>query len=248
MACSLPPVLRVRSSSLARLFILESVMAGGGGSVAPYSRQAPRSLPMCSMSGRLCAAVCAVLLSGSVCIAQAPAPASPAAPIAAAVSAAGDLVLAPDPQSPPPKVAVEYSDAYRVRAKIHKTASIATLPLFVTEGFLGQSLYSNPSEGKKTAHLAVATGMGVLFGVNTVTGVWNLLESRKDPNHRGRRIAHSLLMLGADAGFLATAATGPGGEHGEFEGGGSRSTHRAIAFTSIGAATAGYLIMLFGGH
>lgn len=208
---------RVRSSAFPRLLILENVMLR---------------------------AVCAVLLTGSLCEAQEPA----AAPIAAAVEAAGNVVLAADPQSPPPKVAVEYSDAYRVRAKIHKTASIATLPLFVTEGFLGQSLYSNPSEGKKTAHLAVATGIGVLFGVNTVTGVWNLVDSRKDPTHRRRRIAHGLLMLGADAGFLATAATGPEGEHGEFEGGGSRSTHRAIALTSIGAATAGYLIMLFGGR
>jgi len=206
----------------------------------------------------LCVAVFAVVVTGSVCAAQQVLPTAAAAaagaPLAAAVQeAASDVALAPDPQSPPPKVAVEYSDAYRMRAKIHKAASVATLPLFVTEGFLGQSLYSSPSEGKKSAHLAVATGIGVLFGVNTVTGVWNLIDSRKDPNHRGRRIAHALLMLGADAGFLATAATGPSselGEHGEHGegGGGSRSTHRAIAFTSIGAATAGYLIMLFGGH
>jgi hypothetical protein len=171
-----------------------------------------------------------------------------APPQEAAVTAAAP----PDQTSPPPQVAIEYSDAYRIRAKIHKAASLATIPLFVTEGFLGQSLYSNPSGGKKQAHLAVAGGMGALFGVNTVTGVWNLIDSRKDPHHRGRRIAHSLLMMGADAGFLATAASGPGdhgerGERGE-GGGGSRSTHRAIAFTSIGMATAGYLIMLFGGH
>ena len=50
-------------------------------------------------------------------------------------------------------------------------------------------------------------------------------------------------MLGSDAGFLATAALGPGDE-----GGGSRSAHRAMAFTSIGMASAGYLIMLFGDH
>jgi len=53
-------------------------------------------------------------------------------------------------------------------------------------------------------------------------------------------------MLSADAGFLATAALGPESEHGEIEG--SRSTHRAVAFTSIGLASAGYLIMLFGGN
>ena len=53
-------------------------------------------------------------------------------------------------------------------------------------------------------------------------------------------------MLGADAGFLATAATGPGGEE-HFTTNDSRSTHRALAFTSISMATAGYLVMLFGG-
>jgi len=142
----------------------------------------------------------------------------------------------------PPPVAFEYSDAYRTRAKIHKVASFATLPLFATEGFLGQSLYDDPSSGKKDAHLAVATGIGALFAVNTVTGVWNLIEARKDPTHRGRRLAHGLLMLASDAGFVATAALGPGDEHAE-----SRGAHRAMAFTSIGLASAGYLIMLFGG-
>ena len=144
----------------------------------------------------------------------------------------------------PPPVAFEYSDAYRMRAKVHKVASLATLPLFAAEGFIGQSLYDNPSAGKKDAHLAVATGIGALFAVNTVTGVWNLLEARKDPAHRGRRLAHGLLMLASDGGFVATAALGPGGER---EGEGSRGAHRAMAFTSIGLASAGYLIMLFGG-
>ena len=68
----------------------------------------------------------------------------------------------------------EYSDGYRTRLKIHKIASFATIPLFVAEGVIGQSLYNDPTSGKRTAHLWVATGIGVLFGVNTVTGVWNL--------------------------------------------------------------------------
>ncbi len=144
--------------------------------------------------------------------------------------------------SAPPPVVFEYSDAYRLRAKIHRISSFATLPLFGTEAVLGQSLYSNPTSGKKDAHLAVAGGTGALFAVNTVTGVWNLVEARKDPDHRGRRLAHGLLMMASDGGFLATAALGPGDE------GGSRSTHRAVAFTSIGLATTGYLIMLLGGH
>jgi hypothetical protein len=152
-----------------------------------------------------------------------------------------------DPAQPTaPARAVEYSDAYRTRAKIHKIASFATIPLFATEAVLGQSLYSDSTSGKKDAHLIVAGGIGALFAVNTVTGVWNLIEARKDPNHRGLRWAHGLMMLGADAGFLATAALGPDSEHGDFS---SRaSTHRAVAFTSIGLASASYLIMLFGAH
>lgn len=195
---------------------------------------------MRSIRRSLIALACGVCVASPVCAQQegvmAPQGVAPAA------------AAAPDQAGSPPPVAVEYSDAYRVRAKIHKMASLATIPLFVTEGFLGQSLYNNPSDGKKQAHLAVAGGMGALFGVNTVTGVWNLIDSRKDPHHRGRRIAHSLLMMGADAGFLATAATGPGGRERFESEGGSRTTHRAIAFTSIGMASAGYLIMLFGGH
>ena len=146
-------------------------------------------------------------------------------------------------------VAFEYSDGYQTRLKIHKIASYATIPLFVTEGFLGQSLYNNPTAGKRTAHLWVATGMGVLFGVNGVTGVWNLTEARKDPNGSTRRWVHSVLMLAADAGFFATAVTGPGHHHRDptaYES--SRSLHRSLAFTSITLASVGYGIMLFPHH
>jgi len=160
------------------------------------------------------------------------------------------------PQQPegsaPPTVAIEYSDAYKMRAKIHKVASLATIPLFAAEGIVGQKLYNarvnlEPTGTLKSGHLALAAGIGALFAVDTATGVWNLLESRHDPTHRTKRWVHSLLMLGADAGFLATAATGPGHER-FFADSDGASTHRAIAFTSIGAATAGYLIMLFGDH
>jgi len=58
-------------------------------------------------------------------------------------------------------------------------------------------------------------------------------------------ITHSLLMLASDAGFVATAAMAPEGED-EFEGNSDdRSRHRAVAISSIGVATAGYVMMLF---
>ncbi len=150
-----------------------------------------------------------------------------------------------DQSSPPPVVATEYSHAYQVRAKIHKYASFATLPLFATEIALGQSLYNEPGGSKKTAHAVVGAGIGSLFAVNSVTGAMNLWEARKDSVGRTRRLTHGLLMMAADAGFFATFLAAPDGEHGDFTDG--RSTHRNIAITSIGLATAGYLTMLFGG-
>jgi hypothetical protein len=56
-------------------------------------------------------------------------------------------------------------------------------------------------------------------------------------------------MLGADAGFVTTFATGPGhGRNSEVNFDANKQTHRAIALTSIGLASASYLIMLIGSH
>ena len=159
---------------------------------------------------------------------------------------AAAFVTSNDQTAPPPAVATEYSHAYQVRAKIHKYASFATLPLFATEIALGQSLYDTPGGSKKTAHAIVGASIGSLFAVNTVTGIWNLIESKKDPVGRTRRLTHGLLMMAADAGFFATFLAAPNDEHGNFTD--ARSAHRTIAITSIGLATAGYLTMLFGGH
>ena len=148
--------------------------------------------------------------------------------------------LAQEPAAPRARpVAFEYSDAYRTRLKIHVYASIAMLPLFVTQYALGDSLYTNSTDGKRTAHAVVGSGIGILFGLNTVTGVWNLWEGRKNPSRKARRVTHGVMMLGADAGFLATAMLAPGDE-----GGGNRATHRAVAITSMAVATASYVFML----
>jgi hypothetical protein len=165
-------------------------------------------------------------------------------PTAFRMAVANAVIEAPEQAAPPPR-ATEYSHGYQVRAKIHKYASFATLPLFATEIALGQSLYNDPGGGKKTAHAIVGTGSGSLFAVNSVTGVWNLVESSMDPVGRKRRLTHGILMLAADAGFFATFLAAPDDEHGDFTD--QRSTHRNIAITSIGLATAGYLTMIFGG-
>jgi hypothetical protein len=144
--------------------------------------------------------------------------------------------------------AIEHSEAYQARAKIHKIASFATLPLFAAELWLGQSIYNTPSDSQKSAHIVVGTGIIGLFGVNTVTGAWNLFgEGWHDQQGRTLRIAHSLLMMASDAGFVATSMSGPGGRNrtgATFEA--NKATHRTIALTSLGLGTVGYLLMLFG--
>ncbi len=155
--------------------------------------------------------------------------------------------------------AIEYSDAYAVRLKIHQIGSYVMLPLMGTEYWLGEKLINGTaSHGERSTHVAVATGIGAVFAVNTVTGVWNLYDSRKDPSGRTRRIVHSAMMLAADAGFVLAAATaGDEGGEGRFggddqlnaqvsfagEGDDDASTHKTIALTSFGISAIGTVMM-----
>lgn len=149
-----------------------------------------------------------------------------------------DAAAAPQPAARP--VAFEYSDGYVTRRKIHYVASFATIPLFVTQYVLGDKLYEGTaSSGERTAHGVVAGGIAGLFGLNTVTGVWNLYEARKDPSGRTRRLVHGVMMLGANAGFVATGMLAP-----DDDGGGDRVVHRRVALTSMAVATASYVMML----
>ncbi len=135
--------------------------------------------------------------------------------------------------------AVEHSSGYYTRREIHEIASYATIPLFAAEYYVGQRLYTG-HENLRGAHSALAAGIAGLFAVNTVTGLWNLLED-KQPEGRTRRWVHGLAMLVADAGFVATAATAPGDDGNE---GGNRSLHRGLAITSGSVALGSYLMML----
>lgn len=198
-----------------------------------------------------------LLAPGAACAVDAPRPGPWAVEFGSVEvpAAPAPLTLAFDDQAAAPArraVPFEYSDLYKTRAKIHKYASFATLPLFVANYLVGQDLYKNGGESKKSLHVGLVTGTAVLFGVNTVTGVWNLWEGRKDPNHRAKRMAHGLLMIAADVGFMATAALAPEHEHDRFgttvANGNSANTHRSVAISSMGIAAVSYLIMLIGGH
>jgi hypothetical protein len=164
----------------------------------------------------------------------------------------GAATFAPTGEEKPDSVAtqrrraIEHSDWYYKRLTIHKAASFATIPLFVGEYIVGDKLYKG--EGTNTtraAHGLLASGIGVLFGVNTITGVWNLYEDRGQPGS-ARRVTHAVLMLASDAGFVATAAMAPEGFEGqgfEPEGASGRSRHRAVAVGSMGVSLVSYLMM-----
>jgi hypothetical protein len=143
----------------------------------------------------------------------------------------------------PADQAIEYSDWYERRLTIHRWASYAILPLFAFQYAAGRELFAKSSDAPawaKSGHGIAATGVAALFGTNTVTGVWNLWDSRKDPEGRARRTIHAVLMLAADAGFAATGLLAERAERSPD----TRRLHRTIALTSVGTATIGYLTML----
>jgi len=156
------------------------------------------------------------------------------------------LDLQSDPQSQRP-VAIEYSDAHETRAKIHKYASWATLPLLAGEFALGLKLYNDANsqtDSLRGLHGAVGAGLIGLFAVNSVTGLWNLLESNQAPGHT-KRLVHGIMMLAAEGGFVAAAASAPGHSRDPLAPiVTNKATHRDIAVVSIGVGTAGYLLML----
>jgi hypothetical protein len=93
----------------------------------------------------------------------------------------------------------------------------------------------------KPTHAAVAGGLGGLFAINTLTGAWNLYDSRHDTDQRALVWTHSALMLASDAGFAITGLLA-GDAHNSLR---SRDRHRNAALTSMGLAGAGTLIMWF---
>jgi len=138
--------------------------------------------------------------------------------------------------------AVEYSDWYYRRLRLHKWGSYAELPVFAAEYWLGNKLISRssvPGSWVKPTHATVAGVLGGLFTVNTLTGVWNLYDSRHDTDQRALVWSHSALMLGADAGFAVTGLLA--GDAGGTTANANR--HRNAGLISMGFAAAGTFLM-----
>ena len=115
------------------------------------------------------------------------------------------------------------------------------LPLFAGEYILGERLLSpNQQPGwVKGAHGGVAFGLAALFTVNTVTGVWNLYDSRHDPSDRTRKWLHTALLLASDAGFAYTGSLADQAHRSDA----GRTHHKNAALVSMGLSTAGTAMM-----
>jgi hypothetical protein len=86
-----------------------------------------------------------------------------------------------------------------------------------------------------------ATALAAVFTVNTVTGVWNLWDSRSVSQGRTRRTIHTILMLASDAGFTYTGIKLSNDAENSLA---KRRQHRNLAYASMGVAIAGSGMML----
>lgn len=140
--------------------------------------------------------------------------------------------------------AYEYSDGYTLRNTVHRRVSYAMLPLFAMSYLSGDQILAKGDAAPawaRSMHRPAATGSAVLFGVNTVTGTWNLVEGRRDPNGRTKRVLHSVLFMGASAGFVYSGTRlANEAEQSAVK----RRQHRNVNLVSMGVSTASWLLML----
>jgi hypothetical protein len=135
--------------------------------------------------------------------------------------------------------AIEVGEWYHRRLVVHKALSYAMLPVFAAQYIAGNELYDEdqgkgPAPGwARPVHQVGAASVAGIFGVNTVTGLWNLWDSRHVEDHRWLRVTHSLVMLGADAAF---AYTGIKLSSEAANNGAARRQHRQVALYAIGVS------------
>jgi hypothetical protein len=106
---------------------------------------------------------------------------------------------------------VEYSELYGIRLSIHRALGYAMIPLFIGSAYTGFELRNKGDEAAQWArdlHGPFAAGTAIVFGMNALTGVWNLIEGRRDPVGRTKRLLHGALFLAAGAGFAYVTAAG----------------------------------------
>jgi hypothetical protein len=177
-----------------------------------------------------------------------PVPALPTGPCDVRVDIGAPAAIA-DTTPPRRRKAIEISDAYATRLKIHYVASFATIPIFAAQAIVGEQLFHNeqngypPSPSLRNTHDVIAVTLGALFVTNTVTGSMNWWETRHNEKGRAWRTIHAALMLLSDAGFAYTASLGERSRFNASGGNVSRSVHAQWAETSASVALLSYIMM-----
>lgn len=150
--------------------------------------------------------------------------------------------IAPDTTPRRRRKSVEVSEWYERRLRIHRYGAYSMIPLFALQAYAGNELYEHgATSGWKGAHQFGATALATVFTINTVTGVWNLWDSRSTPQGRTKRYLHALLMLASDAGFTYAGAKLSNDAEDSAD---ARRKHRNFAYASMGTALVGSGIMV----
>lgn len=149
------------------------------------------------------------------------------------------------PATRPRPRAIEVSEWYGRRLTLHRRLSYAIVPVFAFQYAAGSRIWTEGAAAPawaRTGHRAGATALAVLFTANTVTGVWNLWDSRMVPEGRVLRYMHAISMLAADAGFTWAGAVLSEQAERSID---KRRLHRTVALTSMGVTvTSGVLMKL----
>lgn len=173
---------------------------------------------------------------------RAPAPDSVSGPVQSSLAAAA---LAPSDTVPRRRRAIEVSDWYERRLRIHRYGAYVTYPLFALTAVAGTQLYDDPRNGTPWARNSMrygATALATVFTSNTVTGLWNLWDSRSVPKGRAPRVLHTLLMIASDAGFSYAGSRLAEQAENSVD---KRREHRTWAYGSMATALTGIAIIKY---
>jgi hypothetical protein len=141
--------------------------------------------------------------------------------------------------------AIEISDWYNRRLTLHRYLSYTVIPIFAVQWTAGERIYKHGNQAPdwaKTTHRAGATALAGIFTVNTVTGLWNLWDSRNAPQGRALRTFHAVTMLAADAGFTYAGVKLSKEAETDFD---KRREHRTFALSSMALTVIGAGAMRF---
>lgn len=139
--------------------------------------------------------------------------------------------------------ATEVDEWYARRLLVHRVTAFAVPALFAYQYWLGQKLWDQSTgeaefrEWVRPAHRTNAKIIAGAFAVNTVTGAWNLWDSRSTKEGRTARWLHTAGMVGAMGGFTyAGIKLADDAQHGQSadEISDARRNHRTVALASMG--------------